>query len=354
MAPVILERMYDFASWLAQGKVALPSVLAIPPSQCLPTGSVGEDIIKDRDYITVSINELFLSNGRKAWAVFDPMVLVTTSFIYGTKRISVPAVVGPGLLAQEGQRLPQGIVLHDTTVAGPYAYRGGPVTISLAFYRVRNQDYAQSLLRMVESVAAAVGPAAEITVLARVGNALIEGVNRLVGMGETEPIAGHRLELSPMKSGGFRTAFSALIGADEQPAVQRLRVAGGRLRVIGSSGELNRYEAADYVLYSVTASDRRDDENTLPIFALYRRALENAARGGEDAWAAAKATFVEVWQQLLLSPDVTKAQAEELYVRWKNELLVARERGENTRNMSRGDPSSHAEIVRGAAAILAL
>jgi hypothetical protein len=104
----------------------------------------------------------------------------------------------------------------------------------------------------------------------------------------------------------------------------------------------------------VTATDRRDDENTLPIFPLYRRALENAARGGEDAWAAAKATFVEVWQQLLLSPDVTKAQAEELYVRWKNELLVARERGENTRNMSRGDPSSQAEIVRGAAAILAL
>ena len=296
----MLDRLQDFAGWLANGKIPLPDVVAIPPAQCLPAGSAGADIGKDRDYFMVTINELFLSNARRGWATYDPMVLVTTSFLYGDKRISVPSVVGPGLLAQAGQSLPQGLVLQDTTVAGPYPYRGGPVAIALAFYRLRNQDYAKGLLDLVEGVASAVGPAADMGILAKVGGPLLDGLNKLLGMGETEPIAGHRIELSPVKPGGFRTCFSALIDGDEDLSVPRLRVDSGRLLTAAGGAAPKRYGDSDYVLYSVSASDRRDDEATLPVYALYRRALQDAARGGEDAWKSAKATFAELWQQMIL------------------------------------------------------
>jgi hypothetical protein len=348
--------LQDFAGWLANGRIALPDVVAIPPAQCLPAGSAGADIGKDRDYFTVTINELFLSNARRGWATYDPMVLVTTSFLYGDKRISVPSVVGPGLLAQAGQRLPQGLVLQDTTVAGPYPYRGGPVAIALAFYRFRHQDYAQGLLQLVEGVSNAVGPAADMGILAKIGGPLLDGLNKLLGMGETEPIAGHRIELSPVRPGGFRTCFSALIDGDADLSVPRLRVDGGRLlTVTDGGGAPQRYGEADYVLYSVSGSNRRDDEAMLPIYALYQRALQDAARGGEDAWKSAKATFAELWQQMILSPDLTRPQAAELFDAWKKDLLGARERGEDTRMMSANERARLADDrLQGAASVLDL
>ena len=351
----VLDRLQDFAGWLANGEIALPDVVAIPPARCLPAGSAGTDIGKDRDYFTVTINELFLSNARRGWAIYDPMVLVTTSFLYGDKRISVPSVVGPGLLARAGQRLPQGLVLQDTTVAGPYPYRGGPVAIALAFYRLRNQDYAQGLLQLVEGVSNAVGPAADIGILAKVGRPLLDGLNKLLGMGETEPIAGHRIELSPVKPGGFRTCFSALIDRDKDLSMPTLRVDGGRLLTAADGGAARRYDEADYVLHSVSASNRRDDEATLPIYGLYQRALQDAARGGEDAWKSAKATFAELWQQMILSPDLTKTQAAELFDAWKKDLLDTRERGDNTRMMSASDRAPFPDDrLQGAASVLDL
>ena len=350
----ILDRLQDFSAWIARGKIALPEVIAIPPDQCVPLGSVGVNILKDRDYFGVTINELFLSNARVGWATYDPMVVATTNFLYNDKRISVPSIVGPTLLEQKGRKVPQGVLLQDTTVAGPYPYRGGPVAISLAFYRMRHRDYAKDLLRLVESVSTAVGPAADMGLLSKVGGALIGGLDDLLGMGETEPIAGHRIELSPLGPGGFRTCYSALIEGHDSPSLPSMRVEGGRLKTSNESSTPERYAAANYILYSLSRTDRRDDERALPFFSLYERALTDAARGGDEHWDAAKATFGELWQEMILSPDLTRVQAKELFEQWKTELLEARATGQNTKLMSVGQRRPEDERTRGVAGVLRL
>jgi hypothetical protein len=348
----VLDRLQDFAGWLASGKTALPEVVAIPDSRCTPNGSSGVDILKDDQYFTVTVNELFLDRYRFGLTTYVPMVIVTVSFLYGGKRISVPTVVGPGLLESNGQTLPQGILLEDTTVAGPYPYRGGPVAISLIFYRLRHRDYARELLRVVEGVSRAIGPAADLGLLAKVGGTLIGGLDDLLGMGETEPIAGQRIELSPLKPGGFRTCFSALIDAEDRASVDRLHVNFGRLRLLNSDGSFEKYKGANYVLYSIQASDRRDDETSLALYSLYERALSDASQGGPERWKSAKATFSELWQQMILSPDLTKSHAKKLLEQWRAELRDAHETGCNTKIMSLGNNGLESERVAVAAKLL--
>jgi hypothetical protein len=190
--PGFLERLDAFVGALGSGKLPLPQVVAIPPDQCPPPGSVGAEIRKEEAYFTVRINELFLAEARVAWANYDPMVLVTSSFVYGDKTFSVPAVVGPSLVAQPGQALPRGLLFNDTTAAGPYPYRGGPVTLSVVLYRVRHHDYARGLLRLLDGISKAIGPAADLGILSKVGGTMLDGLELLLGLGETEPVAGHR------------------------------------------------------------------------------------------------------------------------------------------------------------------
>ncbi len=350
----VIDRVKDFAGWIAKGKIVLPEVVAIPAGQCFPAASVGDAVIRDRDYFSITINELFLIDARFGLATFDPLVVATTSFIYGDRRISVPSIVGPSLLKQDGKRLPQGVVLHDTTVAGPYPFRGGPVAISLVLYRVRHRDYAKDLLRLVESVWGAIGASADMGLLSKVGGPLIDGLDDLLGMSETEPIAGHRIELGPSKPAGFRTCFSALIDGNQTPVVDHLRVEGGRLRISTGAGESEKFTAADYVLYSVARSKARYDERTLPFYPIYERALKTAASGGDDAWKAAKASFAELWQQMITSPDLTKEQAHQLLAVWRSDLLRARDEGINNQEMSVTEESEVDEGVTGAAAVLGL
>lgn len=350
----IIDQLTDFAGWITKGKIALPEVVTIPENHCLPAESVGESIIRDRDYFSITVNELFLSDARFGLATYDPLVVTTTSFLYGDKRISVPSIVGPTLLQQAGKRLPQGIVLQDTTVAGPYPFRGGLVAICLVFYRVRHREYAKELLRLVESVCGAIGPSADMGLLSKVGGPLIDGLDDLLGMGETEPIAGHRIELGPTKPAGFRTCFSALIHGNENLKTQDLRVKSGRLVVSPDMGPSEKYTEANYLLYSVTKSEARDDERALPFYPIYERALKTAATGGDEAWKAAKASFGELWQQMIASPDLTRTQAHDLLEAWRKELLSARDRARNISEMSIGSKSKNYEGITGAAALLEL
>jgi hypothetical protein len=330
----VLDRLQDFAGWVGAGRIELPEVFAIPTNQCIPLGSAGVDILNGQHYFSVRIHELFLDYARFGWATFVPMVVTTVSFVYGGKRISVPSIVGPGLLETKGQQLPKGILLQDTTIAGPYPFRGGPVAISLVFYRLQHLNYAKQLLKVVESISSAIGPAADLGLLAKVGGTLIGGVDDLLGMGQTVPIAGHRIELSPLKPGGFRTCFSALTDVANKVPIDRLKVDCGRLKVLNSDGSFQKYQDANYILYSIEASERRDDETSLPFYPAYERALSDAARGGKERWKSAKATFSEVWQQLILSPDLTKPQAKELFQQWKDQLLDTYKTGDNAKLMS--------------------
>jgi hypothetical protein len=340
----LFDRLGRFVQNLESGPVPLPKAMAFPPERCLPEGSAGMQFSQNHCYLTLTINELFLANARKGWADYQPMVISATSFIRQNTTVTVPAVVGPSLFEQSQLKLPSGLLLNDIDIAGPFPYKGGNITINLLLYRVRHSDYARNMLRLVEGVSKAIGPAADLSLLGKVGGTLLDGLETVIGLGETEPVMGHRFTISPVGPGGLRTFYAALIG-DQAPPRDLLSVDHGRLRV-GSGSQIAEFTASDYVLYSMFAPGRRTDETTLPFYGLYERARTDAFRGGEENWKAAKATLSELWQQMMLSADLTSDQAEELFEQWKQEIIAQRRLGEATREMSAGQQASAGSDMR--------
>jgi hypothetical protein len=158
----LFKQITSFVQNLSVGPLLQPKAIIITPARCSPPGSSGADIQRDKSYITLTVNELFLANARKGWVNYQPMVVFATSFIQGNATITVPAVVGPSLFERPGQRLPQGLLLNDIEVAGPVPYRGGPLTISVVLYRLKHSNHARDLLQLVEGVSKAIGPTADL------------------------------------------------------------------------------------------------------------------------------------------------------------------------------------------------
>jgi hypothetical protein len=329
----LLTQIANFAQNLKAGPLLQPKAATIAAERCLPAGSAGTGISKDKCYLTLTVNELFLSKARKWYVDYQPMVVFATSFLQGGTMVTVPAVVGPSLLEQPGKKLPQGLLLNDVDVAGPVPYRGGTVTISALLYRVQHTNYARDLLKVVEGVSKAIGPAADFGMLTKIGGPLMDGLGGLLNLGDTEPVMGQRFTLSPVGPGGIKTFYTALIGPGTQASPDKLSVDYGKLKW-GIGQEASEFTEDDYVLYSLSAPMRRTDESVLPFYPLFQRAQQDAFRGGEDNWKTAKATFSEVWQQMIVSPDLIPEQAQELFEGWKLKLLAEKKRGEDMRMLS--------------------
>src|SRR5262245_22267528 len=155
--PDLLARVGGFVERMRASPMPLPTVSAIARDRCAPSGVAGREIVKDKAYFTVWLNELFLAEGRSWFATYDPVAFIVTEFNYNGNKVSVPLVVGPSLISAKNPGIPHGIVLRDTCVAGPYPFRGGNVAITVILYKVKRQDYARGLLQFVESLSSAVG-----------------------------------------------------------------------------------------------------------------------------------------------------------------------------------------------------
>jgi hypothetical protein len=145
---------------------------------------MGYQIRRDEMYFTIRVHELFLAKSAEWWKVYDPLVLVTADFVYGPNRISVPSIIGPDLIKRIAGSAKFGIVLNDIRVVGPYPYRGGDVDLSVSLYAIERQDYAVSLLNVIDRIATAVGHS-DIAVMSKVSSALVESVEDLLGLKQT-------------------------------------------------------------------------------------------------------------------------------------------------------------------------
>jgi hypothetical protein len=260
------------------------------------------------------------------------MVLVVADFIYGKTAISVPRIIGPNTIkgpslnGQATLAAPHGMVLQDTRVIGPHPYRGGRVGLTVILYKIKHDDHARALLGAFESIASTVGVSMGAEPFSRIGGAVVEGLESLLGLGEAEPVAGHRVEFGPGAARAVAESFSALF---PQPLTEgnRLRVVGNRLHLAEPDAVSSiPYRASDYVLYSLVGSTLREDETTLPFHPLRDKVLSAAAAGDDTSWTRAKATLATLHQELMLSPDLTDQDAERLLLQYKAEAIAQRER----------------------------
>jgi hypothetical protein len=334
MSSSIFQQFDNLFDLMKGAKIALPTISAFAPERCLPKGSVGEEIVKDQDYFSIEINELYLARDRRWWATYDPVVLIISEFVYGSDRIVVPKVVGPAMIENQFGKLPLGIVLNDTRVVGPHPFRGDRIKITVVLYRVRHDTLARELLRLVEQISTAVGVPADAGALVKVGHAILDGIESLLGLGDTEPVVGHRIELDGNRLQGLRSS-STVLSSGAREDLSDLWVDSGRLFTGEVGKSATQYEAADYVLYTLQRHTSRGEEATLPFYGLYEQALKGAlfADDNGESWKQAKASLLSLYQQMVMSPDLTGNEADSLFSKYANDLKAKRTIAENVQKM---------------------
>jgi hypothetical protein len=303
--------------------------IAVPSGRVIDSGAVTAPFQPKKQYFAVVINEMFLEQARQWWTEYDPMALIVSEFTYDGKRITVPFVVGPSMIQAKLEQVPNGMAITDTLVSGIHPYVGGKFALTVILAQVKRQSHATKLLQLVETVGHAFPEGAALEPYLKVAGAVMDGVDALLGLADTVPIAGHRWEYNDGITPWLEPGFFALIDSDVKNVnADQLSVRKGRL-FEDVKGNPAAFRRADFLLYSLRVVETRNDVNELPFYPLFQKALQAAASTEAGSWDRAKATLVTLYQEMLLSPDLTFAQAQQLAADFKTQLVAANDLAKN-------------------------
>ena len=337
-----LERIWNR---IIQSETQLPTRIAIPRDQVDRGKTMGGPFARDEHYFQVEVNEMFLSNKREWFSEYDPMVLVISEFSYDKERLTVPFVVGPNLIKaaveKSGKKLPNGMLFTNTRVAGVHPYRGDGLTISVVLYRLRVQDYLRKLMKVVETAAGALSFGTALGAYLKVGDVVLDGIDSLFDLGAIDPVVGHRQEFRK----GFEPGYYALIDMPEDQAGDyKFWVREQQLVVGNTLQSAEPFRETDYVLYSISQMDDRDDLDLLSVYPLWERVAQEATVANETYWTNAKAYMGAFYRAMVDSPDLTGLQTDKLYDEYTKKMKNLHQRAAEISNLSEAKRSALTEL----------
>ncbi len=294
------------------------------------------DFKQDQHYFQVTINEMFLVNSREWFSQIDPMVYAVSDLIYNGKNESIPFVVGPGLIHKMGvpDDLNSGIILKNTNVSGLRAYRGGGLTLTIILCQ-SNNNLLRPLLEVIENVSGALDFSPVLSPYSKLANVLMDGLDALFKSNSVTPLVGLRDSFGPNQNIPFRPSYYTLIDAPEVDP-KTLWVKERQLLQGDSLKSAKPYRSADYVLYSFSGpiNNTRDDTSVLPFGGMWEQVKKEAASPVDDPnYKNAKVLMTNLYQNVLLSPDLTEPQADALAEQWKVRMVSIHERARNMASM---------------------
>ncbi len=286
--------------------------------------------IKDGDhYFAVHLNEMFLDVQRKWFATYDPMVLSIAEFMYDNNMTTVPYLVGPQMLEQHKEQVPEGMIFTNTRTAGIHPYKGGKFTLTMVLNRIKREDYARKILQLVEGFGNTMDFANTLSAYTKLSGAILDGVECLLGLDDCKPLVGWRFEFDPDFDDEFKARYFALVDAPEKIIDQnKLFVKKKALYYGDDLATAKPFREASYVLYSLKKTGTRSDEEMLSFYPTYKNLIEKTCLPDEDGknWKTAKAMMLTLYNQMLFHPDLTPKHADELLTEYVEEMKKVRQR----------------------------
>lgn len=326
--------MCGFWTTIRSRDAFVPRSSEIAAARVKPAQEGPDPILPGQHYFAVTVNEIYLSKGREWWTEYDPLVLALTEFTYDSAHVSLPFVVGPKLLDGKVADLPQGMIYRNTRVAGIHPFRGGRVTTTMVLCKVRRRDYARELVKFIEAVAGAVPFAADLATYTRLAKPLMNGIETLLGFGETTPLVGIRQEFDHDCGDPIRPAYFALIDAPETKyPIEQLSVRDGRLFSGRGEEQIKEIRSDNYVLFSIRSAEALTDLAVMPFHTTAEGVISLAASDNEQDWMRAKAELVVLLRELLSSPDLTMKQAMSYHESVIQRAKEARARATSIKNL---------------------
>jgi hypothetical protein len=235
-------------------------------------------------------------------------VYAAVDYQRGQERIVTSTIVGPTAVDTGKIPKPHGFVLNDIKVAGPIPFNGGDIGVTVILYKITQKNYAQSIMKLIERIAASQTGIPGVATALNLGSILLDGVQALLDLGENEPVMGQRFGINTSSLSGFLPLTRTLI-KDSSIDVE-LHVRDGRLLV--GDGE---FQDSDFVLYSISKVLQRDDHRALPFFPLVTDACA-AVTKGPDGNEAAKGILITLYNEMLKSEDLTYQDRERLFAEY--------------------------------------
>jgi hypothetical protein len=324
--PTLRERLAAVWQKVRATKAFVPTRLEFPP---------GAALVKDGHYFHVRVKRLFLADQRTFLKTHDPLVFAVTDFEYGAGAMSVPAVIGPAVVAKylKDGNAPLGTLLVNTTVAGPFPFRGGSLALTVVLCKVRRDDFAGKILPFVEAAAGALDFSGAAASAIKLGEVVLGGIEALTGSDDTQPLVGMRLERNTNAGESVTEEVHALINAEVKPEDRKKFFVKDNELCFGDTRDTaTSYRAADYVLVELTRTDERTVAG-LPFTALYQRVKEEASQSGADSWKRAKANMLALWQAMVLSPDLIPTHRDKLFQGYKKETKEVHDEAERIKTL---------------------
>ena len=207
------------------------------------------------------------------------------------------------------------------------------------------------MLDLIEGAAGALDFSTALATYIKVAGVVLDGVEGLLGLGDSDPIIGMRKEFDPEAGDELEPGYFALIDLpDQQIPLDQLWVRDNRLMIGPSLEKASPFQQAEFVLFSIAHATDRTDVTTLPFYPLFEQVKEAAARPDEESWKRAKANMLTLYQTLVLSPDLTTRQADELNDRYVEEMLKIHKRAVQLGSLSVEEAEGNASYAIGAEA----
>ena len=273
-------------------------------------------------YFQVVVNTILLSYSRKFWVEFNPLVVTLTDAIYGAAVEQVPNVLGQKVLERIKQVTDADRVeFSNQRVAGPQPYVGDRVNIFTGLWASPTRNFANEILDFASTLNQSISTPQLSTCLA-LARPLTQGLQTLLGIQGLQLRVGRLMGFNsasdPTDPNRFRPGYFAMVN-QPVPDTSKFWVKNDRLFFGSSADTADSFADADYVLFSILKTDKREDIVTFSFYDLFKQAL-SYARAGKVAEADDKfARFVDA---LADSPDFTMTHRKKLQLAYAQQLAA--------------------------------
>ena len=333
-----------FIGWLASAPPEPVSLFPISSSHVEPAW-VGptEPFRAGEHYCTLRLAALRLESGRKWFTSYLPLVATACEYVYDTGSRATPFVAGPSLVGAEPDKLPTLISLDNTRICDTYPYRGGDVSVSVTLSRVVSDARLERLVGVIEHASRALGAATAVAPYLAIAQIVADGVTDLADKGDAAPLLAGRIALNE-DNGSFAPGYVLLSAGRLEPDeiwVRRREV------LVGPTRDAATPLQADHVLLAVEQAHKRSDAEALPVVAEHWRRVDDfAGRPDPSSWDTAKSWLSVLAQDMYLSPDLTRGQAESMYADYVDRAVRRRDDARRLAHLGPADNDEERQTLR--------
>lgn len=282
----------------------------------VPDGLPHVPLKPEASYVSIFVRSMRIVDVRRGWTKFYPSVYSYVSLLHRDEgeKAEFQVVASPSKLEELDVHRVERVIRLDQRILGPVPYRGGDLTLELGLFSIKSVELAKPFLAVLEQMATVAGVSFVAAAKPFIAP-LRKGVELLTDSSDLNLEVG----LSKLFSRPETGYFFVIRAESGRVEVSKLRVRDNDGRLVDDTGRV----LADYpyLVFSIEASEQRDDWFLIPDVAKAYKELQQAVRSGRRNDAEWALTVFK--RTVLTSPDLLTRDASRLAKEVEGEVALA-------------------------------